>query len=231
MLSLRSPLPADPEVNGEAWSPQDVEVLLELIGDLPLPFVTQQHRRWAKGHGRPLRTFSAVTTKCKLLGISSRSTGLWITAGTVARYLGISSSRVVEWIHREGGHYKGIHGHLRARRFPHKPRKGTKRVKRRAFFWIHRAELRAFALLNPRLFGRLDRATLVELLDQERAADAVLRTAQSDRGPWQPVRCVETGITYPSLAHAARAVFVARTTLRGAARHGTRAAGLHWELI
>ena len=209
-----------------------MEALLELIGDLPLVFVAQEHRRWAKRNGRPLRTFSAVVTRAKVLGLSGRSTGSWITTGTIASYLGISSSRVVEWIHRTGGDRNGLRGRLRARKFPHKPRHELPRSsQRRAFWWVNRMELRAFALQNPRLFAHLSRATLIELFDQERAADAVLNGAAEDRGPWQAVRCVETGIEYPSLAHAARAAFVARTTLRRAARCGTRAAGLHWELI
>ena len=44
----------------------------------------------------------------------------------------------------------------------------------------------------------------------------------------KPVECVETGEVYPSVASAAKAVFVARSTLASALSLGYRAAGKKW---
>ena len=44
-----------------------------------------------------------------------------------------------------------------------------------------------------------------------------------------PVLCVETGIVYPSMVEAGRAVFVTANTISHALRNGHRAAGYVWK--
>jgi hypothetical protein len=86
------------------------------------------------------------------------------------------------------------------------------------------------ALRHPTLYAHIPRPDLVQLLDSESAADTVLLTPPpKPYNRLRPVRCLTTDTTYPSVAAASRAVYVARRSIRYAA-DGIRptAAGYRW---
>lgn len=218
-------------MGGTAWSQQDLDALLGYLNDMPTRLVVLTHNQWARANGRPVRTADAITGKVRAMGLDRRSTGRWITTGTIASYLGCGHQRVYYWISKARCGSKGLAGRLMARRFPVKPynfRKAT--ASRRHLWWVSRADLRDFALRNPGLFAHLDRATVIELLDHEATADQVLATAPANRGLSKPVRCVETGQVYESISAAGRAVFASRGSLMQALRSGSPSVGYHWEL-
>lgn len=216
-------------MNGKPWGAEDDDALMDLVGDVPLAAVIKRFQQWCTDNDRPPRTKASIIHRIRRLGLHSRSTGQWITIGAVARAVGVSGERVREWILHRGADRYGLKGQLKADRFPlRENRRGTKLL---TLWWVNRTDLRAFAVKNPRLFGHLDRMDLVALLDDENAADAVLATAAGDRGMAHPVRCIDTGVSYPSLAAAARANYLTESWLSQAVRRDGCAGGLRWELI
>lgn len=213
------------------YSAEDVEVLYRYVGDLPALLVIQVHRCWASQNDRPIRSSRSILRKIHELGLSSYSTGEWITVGTIAGYLGVSCKVVRRWITRRDGNYHDVDGRLNGRQLPLYSRNTRDRYKKSRWF-VKRSDLRDFARRNPHLFNHLDRPTLVELMDQEKAADDVLSVGQRVycRATMpRPVRCIETGAVFPSISAAARAIPIATSSIWHSLTHGSSSGGLHWE--
>ncbi|MEN9784499.1 MAG: hypothetical protein RJA24_1842, partial [Pseudomonadota bacterium] len=186
--------------------------LQDLAGDYPLPLLTQHFNRWARANNRPTRTARAIEHQSRALGLSLESTGEYISTGTFQHFYSPKNDRIFDRLRR--WHSDGllrvycIGGHR----------------------FVRRSKIRRLALSRPDLFAHLSRSALVQLLDSEHAADTVLLT-QPPRpyNRFRPVRCLDTGILYPSVAAAARAVYVStRAIYNAAVGRSSVAAGYRW---
>lgn len=193
------------------WTPPELEALLSLLGDVPWPLVVERHNDWAKAHGYPERTELAMRQRVQQHRISRRPVGTWITTGLVCELLGVSGETPRRWLED---------GYIPSMRFG----KGSP-----FHHYIKREDLQALARKRPHLFGGQTLETLIQLLDHERLAAALV--AMEMPKPWQskPVVCIETGRRYPSIVSAAREVYVSQTRLQKVLDHPNKtAAGYHW---
>ena len=190
------------------WTPEDVEMLCSLAGDLPWPMVGAAFNR-----RRPHRTATALRRKADDLGLLRRSVGQFITAGAIVGVAGFNYERIRQWI---------LSGELKARRYG----KGS------AFpYYICRKDLRAFAQQHPEQFGGLSKGDLVQLLDSEKLAEEIAAMGLPRRSQKVPVVCVETGKRFESIEAAARAAYVTSTRMKAVLRDGTRANGLRYRRV
>lgn len=195
------------------WSDDELNQLQWLLGDLPWLLVVERYNVWAKRHGYVPRTELAMRRKVEQLGGSRRPVGTWITTGLVCQLMGVSHETPLRWL-REGL--------ITSLRFGEGPAHNH---------YIKREDLRKLARLKPHIFGGQDEATLVQLLDHERLAKAIVALDMPLPRQAKPVLCVETGRVYPSMGKAARAVYVTPSRLQKVVGRADRtAAGCHWRV-
>lgn len=195
------------------WTEDELSQLQWLLGDLPWPLVVQRYNIWARRNGHPPRTELGMRRKVEQLGVSRRPVGAWITTGLVCQLLGVSTETPLRWL-REGL--------IPSLRFG----KGAAHN-----HYIKRTDLQKLARLKPHLFGGQDESTLVQLLDHERLAKALVALEMPSPKQSKPVVCIETGRRYPSIGKAARAVYVTPSRLQKVVGRVNRtAAGCHWRV-
>ena len=190
------------------WTPEDVEMLCSLAGDLPWPMVPAAFNR-----ARPHRTATALRRKADGLGLLRRSVGQFITAGAIVGIAGFNYERIRQWI---------LSGELKSRRYG----EGS------AFpYYICRKDLRAFARKHPEQFGGLRLGELVQLFDSEKLAEEIAAMELPRLSQKVPVMCVDTGKRFESIQAAARAAYVTPTRMQTVLREGTTANGLRYRRV
>ena len=203
-------------MTGTWWSRAETDELERLAGDFPWSKVLEHFTVAARENGWLQRTDSAIRVKAEQMG-SRIACGQWIRLGVVRQILGVAPTVTNRWtsqgllpIHIEG------------------PGHGS-----RARFYVHRDSLRKFAKKHPAYFAGLPKQDLAILFDP--GSPTVERFAAMPRqrlvGQPRPVRCVETGETFPSAAAASRQVFVTPSAVRAAIYKNTPAAGRHWQYL
>jgi hypothetical protein len=141
--------------------------------------------------------------------------GEWLRLGLVRRLLGLGDPAVQRWVtsgslpvHREGQPGRCRH-------------------------YVHRKQLRRFALSHPRYFQGLPRVTLGCLFDP--GSPLVEHFAAMKRQPLvgqpRPVICLDTGRQFRSAAAAARTIHVTPSALRLSIYKGRPTAGLCFRYI
>jgi DNA-binding transcriptional MerR regulator len=177
-------------MGGKVWSSEELTTLELLAGDVPWPALPQVYWNTVRQHGYPQRTGTALRRKCNDLGLSRAAIGRWVNAGLICQLMEISYEAVQTWMRNgliEGKRFGETKGHR---------------------YYFTRSSLRALARTHPHLFGGLSTAALTQLFDDPKLAKQVAELGLPKHQQRRPVLCVETGITYPSLSAAARAVFV-----------------------
>ena len=177
-------------MGGPTWTPYELDTLSLLAGDVPWPALPQTYWNTVRQHGYPARTATALRRKCNDLGLSRAAIGRWINAGLICKLMGIS--------------YEAVQTLMRSGLLPGTRFGGTRGHR----YYFKRTDLRRLAATHPHLFGGLDCAALTQLFDDEKLAKRVAELQLPRLQQRRPVLCVETGITYPSLSAAARAVYV-----------------------
>jgi len=177
-------------MGGKVWSTDELSTLELLAGDVPWPALPKAYWCTVRLRGYPRRTATALRRKCNDLGLSRAAIGRWINAGLICQLMGVSYEAVQTWVRR--GLISGTRfGHTRGHRY-----------------YFKRSDLRALARTHPHLFGGLSTAALTQLFDNAALAKQVVALGLPKRRQRRPVLCVETGIIYPSVSAAARAVYV-----------------------
>lgn len=195
------------------WTDDELNQLQWLLGDLPWLLVVKRYNSWATRHGHVHRTELAMRRKVEQLGGSRRAVGTWVTTGLLCQLLGVSHETPLRWL-RDGW--------IPSLRFGKGPAHNH---------YIKRKDLQKLARLKPHLFGGQDEATLVQLLDHERLAKAIVALEMPSPRQAKPVVCIETGQLYPSIGQAARAVYVTPARLQKVVGRDNRtAAGCHWRV-
>lgn len=177
-------------MGGKVWSTEELDTLSLLAGDVPWPALPQTYWNTVRQHGYARRTATALRRKCNDLGLQRAAIGKWVNAGLICKLMDVTYDALAKWRRT---------GLLVGKRF------GDSRGHR---YYFTRASLRALARTHPHLFGGLDRTNLTQLFDDPTLAEQVAALGLSKRRQRRPVICVETGIRYPSVSAAARAVYV-----------------------
>lgn len=198
-------------MHNKRWTDQELEILLSMLGDMPWPMVVTKYNAWAISQGYPERTELGMRRKVEGRRISRRPVGAWITTGLISQLLGVSQETPLRWLRD---------GYIRSIRFG----QGAAHS-----HYIKRKDLQRLARERPHLFGGQSVDTLIQLLDHERLAAALVAMEMPHSRQSKPVVCIETGRRYPSMGSAARAVYVTPSRLQKVVdRPGKTAAGYHW---
>jgi hypothetical protein len=200
------------------WTAAETDRILDLAGDLPWPLALAAYHRWAADHGHPQRTDKALALYVQEQGGTIYAMGEWVTAGACCTAWHIKTGTMGRWLKR----HRDI---LR----PVQPTGALGR------FYIRRANLRAFARQLPHLLGGIAAADLFLILEDQELSDHIA-TAFPRRplSPVQkrPVRCIDTGVIYPSVRDAARAIPCSISAISQAVNgHASHALGLRWEPV
>ena len=191
-------------MGGKVWSTEELSILELLAGDVPWPALPQTYCNTVAQHGYPKRTATALRRKCNDLGLQRAAIGRWVNAGLICQLMEISYEAVQTWMRNgliEGKRFGSTKGHR---------------------YYFTRASLRALARTHPHLFGGLPISNLTQLFDEITLAKEIAAFGLPKHQQRRPVRCVETGTTYPSISAAARAVYVTPKCIHDALDHPTK---------
>ena len=199
------------------YSPAESNYALEIAGDLPWPMVPTFYNRWAQKHGYPTRTPSSLRNHIDGNGGTITAVGAWVTTGGIGSMLGIHPSIPVSWVLK----FRPL---LRPYQAPR--RDGAAR---RGRIYVRRDRLRALAHLHPELYAGIPADRLLMLLELPHVVEHITESCPVRRTYTRPVRCVETGQTFPSRTAAAAAFHLSPAAISDVAR-GRRpaAAGFHF---
>lgn len=201
-------------MGGKVWSTEELDTLELLAGDVPWPVLPQTYWNTVRQHGYPRRTATALRRKCNDLGLQRAAIGRWVNAGLICKLMGVS--------------YEAVQTLMRSGLLPG-TRFGDTRGHR---YYFRRCDLRHLAVSHPHLFGGLSSAALTQLFDDPKLAKRVAELQLPRLQQRRPVLCVETGITYPSLSAAARAVYVTTKCISSALDDPTKtSASFTWRSV
>jgi hypothetical protein len=194
-----------------AWSAAEIKRLEALAGEAPFPMVVTSYLRWAERNGYPRRSYDAIWKAAHIRGMAVLPIGHYLLLSDIARILRRRTGAVWGWVER---------GELATVRWS---------TKARSFHAASRDALREFAARHPERLGGCHVDALEELLEDRDLAESIAeRFPQRTWGP-RPVRCIDTGFTYPTTKSAAKAYGVTNRAIPLAIAHGHRCAGRQWE--
>jgi hypothetical protein len=200
-------------MRGQHWSAEELQRLEDLTGNVPAVRLFGLYRNWAKRHGYPSRTNTAILCAVRRRGLTLSCSGETITTGVIAGLLGIPIDGPDRWIQM---------GRLRVQ---------CRSSGNRPFRYILRSDFKLFARQYPQLLGGIPWEKLHLVLEDEQLSRQI--AADYPHRPWhrKPVRCIETGWTWPTIRAAAKAHFITHQAITWAIRTGGTAAGRHWERV
>jgi DNA-binding transcriptional MerR regulator len=201
-------------MGGKVWTTDELDTLHLLAGDVPWPELPKIYWNTVRQHGYPRRTSTALRRKCNDLGLQRAAIGKWVNAGLICQLMEVSYEAVQTWMRN---------GWLPGKRF------GTTRGHR---YYFTRASLRALAQSHPHLFGGLPVSNLTQLFDNSTLAEEIAALGLPKHQQRRPVVCVETGVVYPSISAAARAVYVTPKCISEALDHPSKtSASCTWRSV
>jgi hypothetical protein len=166
----------------DAWTDEQKNYLLEIVGTDQLPQVMTKFRSHAKRHGWPERTDAAIKYALYGVAASARPEDDGWTAWGLAELLDIDPYRVSRWIRK---------GFL-----------NTQKNKTR--YRIRRENFAGFAKDRPELVSDVARDRLIFFLEPSEVDAIVLVAPKRTRGVPQAVRNKKTGRVYRTLTEAAK---------------------------
>lgn len=197
-------------MGGYPWTAPELEHLEQLAGDHPMAEVATRYNRWAKANGLPSRTLPALGQAGYNRGVTFRPYGAMVTHQALCTYLGLTKGQAAKLLDQAS----------------------CRQLRPRGRRYVTRKELRRLARQHPQWFAGATTANLVQLLEDEKLAEWCKQHQPIRYGRnCSPVRCIETGLVYPSVMAAAAAVFVTRHWLHYSLRTGCRAGGFHWQYL
>lgn len=195
---------------GPRWSQPEVERLEDLAGDQPMNTAIKAFRRWARANGYPDRTPRAIAKAAQTRRLTLRPTGAMVSSGALQQALGVTYGRAALIVSLCGAF---------------QPNPGGRR-------YVTRVALRHLARREPQWFAGGDRQGLVFLLEDADLVDFVLEHRPAPASlSLHPVRCIESGAVFESVAAASRSCFISPQSIRYALRTGKPTGGLHFESI
>ena len=197
------------------WSPEEIDHLDQMAGELPFAVLVKSMRGKAKQRGWPVRSAKSITERMNRAHQPRRArVGEWTSSNGAAEILGCPGSRVEAWLRRPQ-----ILAVLNPRVV------GTVR-------YISRASWRRLARVMPRVLGGFSADALFLLLEDRQLADSVAAQYPKSIGDWR-IRCVETGQIWPSCCAAARELNVSQAAISKAIRDArpVRCLGMTFEAL
>jgi hypothetical protein len=195
-------------MGGRPWSPEDIEALTDLVGELPWHLVVA---RFAQR--RPSRSNQSMIWKAQELGLPRIPEGEFISIGTIKALTGYSYEKVYLWI--DSGDLPAV------------ARSDAKNSPR----YVSRKSLRSFAKKRPDQFGGMDQAVLTQLFDSELLAKKIVNMNLPKLTKSHQVECIESGRRFPSIAAAARNARVHSKLIWLAVHQGTDVRGRHYRRV
>lgn len=197
------------------WTDDQVDYLRSIAGEYALPDLVEAFNSTAHFKKWPKRTISALTNKLTELGLSRRPmVGDWIQACHAAEMLGVNTKRIA--------------------RLTSDPELQAILEPRRHNFsvYVHRNNWKRLAREQPHRLRGIKVERLNELLENRKLSESIAALGPNHRNRFI-VRCVETGMCYPSMAAAARAYHVTLGAISKAIKRGrpVKCLGLTFEQL
>lgn len=194
------------------WTPAEIEQWAELVGECPFPLAMRRWNAWATAQGLPKRSAHSLQHKARDLKMSTMATvGDWVTIREICLLTGRHRTTISEWVEK-GWVSRYVYGRASA---------------------VPRIDLRRMAREHPVALGGVERGNLVQLLEDEVLADAVLRQYprpyRSCRSG-QSVICVDRGQRFPSYSAAGKTLHMHPHTIRNAVLQDRPACGMRFRL-
>jgi hypothetical protein len=197
-----------PKREQRRWTPDDIEALTDLTGELPWQMVVAEFNR-----RRPARTEYAMLNKVEQLRLLRKPEGEFIAICAIKALTGYSSEKIYLWI--DSGHLQAV------------ARSEAKNSPR----YVSRKSLRAFARKWPNQFGGMGQAELTQLLDCEKLAAKIVEMQLPRLNNSIEIECIETRRRFSSIYAAARDARVGHKFLSTAIRQGTEVRGRHYRRV
>lgn len=204
------------------WTPPEDDMLTELVGDVPWPFVYRRYNAWAVRNGHSARSEDSLSCRCQDLNLKRPPIGEWVTTGHIQRTLRISENRIRVWLER----FPDI-------LCPSRPSK-----LQRGRIYLRRDCIRRLARLHPEQFAGCHADDLFMLIENRDLADQIAADHPIPpqgiigyKRPCRPVRCITTGETFPSIFAVADAVGRSHTYVCESIRRGWRCAGHYFAYV
>ena len=197
-----------PKRQWRRWTPEDLEALSDLAGELPWRMVVEQFNQ-----ARPPRTPKALTRQAEAMGLSIKPQGEFITTTAIAVLTGYNNKKILNWI---------LSGKLKAV-YRYKPKNNHWCISRKALW--------EFAKKHPHQFGGIGHSELTQLFDSEAHASEIVAMKLPRLRHTVEVECIETGQRYKSIKEASAAAFVCKSGISASINHGWAANGLHYRRV
>lgn len=194
------------------WTRNEILAIEGLAGDVPPVKITEYYNKWAKKNGYPERTYWAISSLMVRNGISRKAEGEWVTSRYISKTLGVSIDIPQRWAEKE--RIKCYHN-------------GSRRSPR----FYKRSDILRLAREQPELFGGIPADRLFILLEDYELCETIVKTYPYKKSSGRAVIAVESGMMYPSVCAAARAVSVCPQSISFALRRGGTSAGYHWKHV
>ncbi len=197
-----------PKREWRRWTPEDLELLADLAGEIPWHMVVDQFNQ-----ARPPRTPKALARQAEAMGLSIKPQGEFITTSAITVLTGYNNKKILNWI---------LSGKLKA----------VYRYKSKNNHWcISRKALREFARKHPNQFGGIGFSELTQLFDSEIHASKIVAMNLPRLKHTVEVECIETGQRYKSIKEASLAAFVNKSGISASIKNGWAANGLHYRRV
>jgi hypothetical protein len=197
-----------PKREQRRWTPEDIEILTDLTGELPWQMVVAEFNR-----RRPARTEYAMLHKVDQLRLLRKPEGEFIAICAIKALTGYSSEKIYLWI--DSGDLPAV------------ARSEAKNSPR----YISRKSLRAFARKRPEQFGGMGQAELTQLLDCEKLAAKIVEMQLPKLSNSIEIECIETRRRFPSIAAVAKEARVGQKFVSTAIRQGSSVRGRHYRRV
>ncbi len=188
------------------WGKKETDHLETILYQYSLSEIVINMQMWQKKLNLPLRSTQAIRQKCYKLG---RTSGLQednLSKAQLATMLDIPAHRVTSWINRYGLFC-------------------TQRYRNREVS-IAIKDFKYWAANNLEYLHSIESFRLHYFL-----SDKLVQTIPRATPFYRPVKCINNGQTFDTIAAAARAIGVHKVTLARAVENNWQCKGYRWELI
>ncbi len=176
------------------WKLEENNLLEELCGVYPFPVIVRKVQSFQRCQGWAVRSECAIETQIKRLHLSVRRTLDNMNGQEMADALGVPYFRLRNWVKRSGCPFHKI---------------GSRA-------YIPLKEFRAWAMNHAHLVSDLNPENLLWVLQDQALVEQVCSTPPVQRGKKCPVMRLDTEERFPTIAAAARSIYVEPAALRQA---------------
>jgi hypothetical protein len=187
------------------WGKKETDHLKTILYQYPVTGIVIEMQKWQKKLNLPIRSAAAIRRKVYLLGRDSQLQEDRLSKVQLAKILGVSTARVTTWI-KAGLPY-------------------TQRYRNREVL-VMVEDFEAWAKKNLIYLHSIEPFRLSYFLSDKLVAII------PQKSPFRhPIRCVDNQQVFDTIADAAKAIGVDKTTLTRAVKSNKPCKGYQWQLI